>query len=227
MRDIGKNIKSLRTQKNMTQEELAARLFVTRQTVSNYETGKSRPDVDTLFRIAEVLGADIHDILYEPEDIKAQRKRIITVAVMAVIMAVLGILLQWFVEYARVWMGRNYHPGLSVLAILILRPIYFLLLGYLFMGSVRFLQKSKPLSPNLRKWIGRGVAAGLLLITLAILPYFVSPLLSLLNMDGISFPRFWLRCAVLFISKAGEVWIFLILGLTLGLLADWKCPAQT
>ena len=45
MRDIGKNIRQLRTAKNMTQDELAEKLFVTRQTVSNYEPGKSRPDV--------------------------------------------------------------------------------------------------------------------------------------------------------------------------------------
>jgi len=38
MRDIGKNIKLLREERNMTQDELAERLFVTRQTVSNYET---------------------------------------------------------------------------------------------------------------------------------------------------------------------------------------------
>ena len=37
MRDIGKNIRQLRTEKNMTQDELARKLFVTRQTVSNYE----------------------------------------------------------------------------------------------------------------------------------------------------------------------------------------------
>ena len=47
MRDIGKNIRDLRTRKDMTQDELAEKLFVTRQTVSNYETGKSRPDVDS------------------------------------------------------------------------------------------------------------------------------------------------------------------------------------
>ena len=45
MRDIGKNIRLLRQQKIMTQDELAEALFVTRQTVSNYETGRSRPDV--------------------------------------------------------------------------------------------------------------------------------------------------------------------------------------
>lgn len=41
MRDIGKNIRDLRKRQNMTQDELAARLFVTRQTVSNYENGVS------------------------------------------------------------------------------------------------------------------------------------------------------------------------------------------
>lgn len=35
MRDTGKNIRDLRESKGLTQEELAARLFVTRQTVSN------------------------------------------------------------------------------------------------------------------------------------------------------------------------------------------------
>ena len=42
MRDIGKNIRKLRTDIGMTQEELAEALFVTRQTVSNYETGISQ-----------------------------------------------------------------------------------------------------------------------------------------------------------------------------------------
>ena len=66
MRDIGKNIKLLRQQKNMTQDELAEALFVTRQTVSNYETGRSRPDVEMLLKIAEVLNADANTVLYGP-----------------------------------------------------------------------------------------------------------------------------------------------------------------
>lgn len=41
MRDIGKNIKALRERKCLTQDQLAEKLFVTRQTVSNYETGDS------------------------------------------------------------------------------------------------------------------------------------------------------------------------------------------
>lgn len=41
MANVGKNIRRLRTQKHMTQDELAEKLFVSRQTVSNYETGVS------------------------------------------------------------------------------------------------------------------------------------------------------------------------------------------
>ena len=67
MRDIGKNIKQLRLQQKMTQDELAERLFVTRQTVSNYETGKSRPDVDMLVKISEVFHTDLQQLIYGPE----------------------------------------------------------------------------------------------------------------------------------------------------------------
>ena len=42
MREIGKNIKDIRESKQMTQEDLAAKLFVSRQTISNYETGVSQ-----------------------------------------------------------------------------------------------------------------------------------------------------------------------------------------
>ena len=63
-RSIGSNIKKLRVKQGLTQDELAQALFVTRQTVSNYETGRSNPDVDMLQRISEVLHTDINYLLY-------------------------------------------------------------------------------------------------------------------------------------------------------------------
>ena len=64
MRDIGKNIKDLRIRAKLTQVELAEKLFVTRQTVSNYENGKSRPDVDMIVRIGEILNTDANTVIY-------------------------------------------------------------------------------------------------------------------------------------------------------------------
>lgn len=80
MRDIGKNIKSLREEKKLSQDQLAEKLFVTRQTVSNYETGRSRPDVEMLTRIADVLDVDANTVIYgvepSPEQ-RLERKKII------------------------------------------------------------------------------------------------------------------------------------------------------
>ena len=53
MRDIGKNIRSLRQKRNISQDQLAQTLHVTRQTTSNSESGRSRPDVEML---AEATG---------------------------------------------------------------------------------------------------------------------------------------------------------------------------
>nr|WP_326167700.1 helix-turn-helix transcriptional regulator [uncultured Lachnoclostridium sp.] len=41
MAKIGRNIREQRMKKGLSQEELAERLYVTRQTISNYETGGS------------------------------------------------------------------------------------------------------------------------------------------------------------------------------------------
>ena len=55
MRDIGANIRRARVRRHLTQDDLAQTVHTTRQTISNYETGRSRPDVETLQRLTELL----------------------------------------------------------------------------------------------------------------------------------------------------------------------------
>ena len=64
MSDIIKNIRRLRVEKGLSQEQLAAMLGVTRQTVSNWERGASLPDIDSIVRIAAALDTGIEDVLY-------------------------------------------------------------------------------------------------------------------------------------------------------------------
>ena len=52
---FSENLKTLRKQKGFTQEELAARLNIVRQTVSKWEKGLSVPDAELLIRLAEIL----------------------------------------------------------------------------------------------------------------------------------------------------------------------------
>ena len=58
MKQIGARIRVLREKQGLTQQELADRLQVTRQTVSNYEIGRSQPDLEMLKRLADVLNVD-------------------------------------------------------------------------------------------------------------------------------------------------------------------------
>ena len=60
---IGDNIKAARKNKCMTQEELAERLNVVRQTVSKWEKNLSVPDADLLEKLADILNVDVHIFL--------------------------------------------------------------------------------------------------------------------------------------------------------------------
>ena len=61
---VGKNIKRLREAKGMTQEQLAEKLNVTRQAVSNWENEKTQPDIDTLHKISQELDCSIEELIY-------------------------------------------------------------------------------------------------------------------------------------------------------------------
>jgi len=63
MTNIGKKISNLRKEKNLTQVELADRLGVTYQAVSNWERGDSMPDIAKLSDLAEVFEISIDELL--------------------------------------------------------------------------------------------------------------------------------------------------------------------
>lgn len=62
---LSDNIKSLRKEKGMSQEELAVKLNVVRQTVSKWEQNLSVPDSDMLVKLAEVFGVSVGTLLGE------------------------------------------------------------------------------------------------------------------------------------------------------------------
>ena len=62
---LNKNIKALRKAKGLSQEELAIKLNVVRQTVSKWEKGLSVPDAGMVIQIAEVLATTVNVLLGE------------------------------------------------------------------------------------------------------------------------------------------------------------------
>lgn len=60
---LNENLKQLRKNKGFTQEELADRLNVVRQTVSKWEKGYSVPDAEMLKKIADIFETDVSKLL--------------------------------------------------------------------------------------------------------------------------------------------------------------------
>ncbi len=63
MNKIGKKISSLRKQSGLTQMELADRLGISFQAVSNWERGNTMPDISKLPELAEIFGCSMEEIL--------------------------------------------------------------------------------------------------------------------------------------------------------------------
>lgn len=61
------DVKQLRMQANLTQEELANRLHVTRQTVSTWETGKNMPSLETLHTLSQLFDISLEKLLFNEE----------------------------------------------------------------------------------------------------------------------------------------------------------------
>ena len=66
MADFSTNLRNVRKKRAFSQDSLAEKLGVSRQTVSSWERGNSYPDLEMLVRISEVLHTDPNELLYPP-----------------------------------------------------------------------------------------------------------------------------------------------------------------
>lgn len=79
---LNENIKRLRKSRGLSQEELAIKMNVVRQTVSKWENGLSVPDAEMLIRLADELDTSVSGLLGEtvteqaPDDLKAVSEKL-------------------------------------------------------------------------------------------------------------------------------------------------------
>ena len=72
---LGDKIRNIRKSKNMTQEQLAEKIGVKRSVISKYENNSVNISVDTIEKIANALGVETSELLYEQSELIAQVKR--------------------------------------------------------------------------------------------------------------------------------------------------------
>ena len=76
---LGENLKRLRTEKGLSQEEVAGQLFLSRQTVSKWENNQAEPGVENLKALARLYGVSLDQLLLAestgaPEDTPRQEE---------------------------------------------------------------------------------------------------------------------------------------------------------
>ena len=171
MRDVGKNIRKLREAKGMTQEAMAEAIFVTRQTVSNYETGRSRPDVDMLVRIGEILGTDVNTLIYgppTPEKKKlAIRRLIVGITLLAVLVAVYILI----APYVRQSANFRYHYLPAYCRDLLLEPLLMFTFGWVLMQGAGILLNAEPLKKAWVKYAKLALIVVFVFLAVEIIPF--------------------------------------------------------
>lgn len=174
MREIGKNIRDLRQRCQLTQEELAQKLHVTRQTVSHYEMGKSRPDVEMICSLAEALGVDANAVLYGPPALENRQKAARRLAVGAAGLLLLALAAVWLHHWGRELMQQRLMltTPLALADWLLLPLVCFLLGGWLMAGVYLVLQPK----PFVRPWCSaarRGIVILVCVCFAILVPYLV------------------------------------------------------
>ena len=113
---IAQNIRKLRIDSGLSQQQMAEKLFVTRQTLSNWENGKSMPDVSKLMQICETAGINLNTLLYRENraDRKTKLSLILTVMLMIIAIAVsVTYELMWFfvadLMYRPSWISYSFN----------------------------------------------------------------------------------------------------------------------
>ncbi len=173
MSTVSKNIKRLRIQRKLTQEEIADKLYVTRQTVSNWETGKSQPDIDTLVKIAETLNTDTNVLIYGFPDASDRQKEKRRLIVSGVVLLALGLLLYFLYPLADRLKATYFLTGPIIILSLYVFPVFWLVLGWAAIQGLGVLEIIKPARPRSGRIIHITVLVIVLAYAVLMLPFLI------------------------------------------------------
>lgn len=71
---VGKNIRTYRLEKNMTQKDLSEELYVTAQAISRWENDEVEPGIEMIKKIAEILEVSVEDVILGRKDKEEERE---------------------------------------------------------------------------------------------------------------------------------------------------------
>ena len=69
---FGENLQYYRKQNNLTQEDLAEQMQVSRQSVSKWENGEAMPDLEKVIKLADILRVNLDDLCSRTIDVATE-----------------------------------------------------------------------------------------------------------------------------------------------------------
>ena len=123
-RVFGDNLAGVRKKAGLSQEELAEKMRITRQTISKWETGASVPDVEELQGLCEALSVGAEELIYGESGLKSKREHLDLFQCFFY-----GFLVVMFITGACVRMANQisietYHPSITTAArVMMLIPV--------------------------------------------------------------------------------------------------------
>ena len=92
--NIGNKISELRKKKNMTQEELAEKLNVARQTISKWECNETSPSLEDASKLAKILGVSLNELVGEENILEEKMSNVERLAgIIIKILKIIGVLI--------------------------------------------------------------------------------------------------------------------------------------
>lgn len=75
--DFGENIKSIRAGRELTQQQMADKLNISRQAISNWENNRNLPDIEMLIEIAHVFDLTLDELILGGKDMNNMTEKLI------------------------------------------------------------------------------------------------------------------------------------------------------
>ncbi|MBE6936484.1 MAG: helix-turn-helix transcriptional regulator [Ruminococcaceae bacterium] len=173
MANIARNLRKCREDAGLSQQALAERVIVTRQSISNWERGVSQPDLDMLASIASALQVDVTELLYgkrPPDEFLLSRPmRVRTALLLGIPGLILLLLAVFYVPWLREQVKITYRVDPYYLARGLIYPFLFGTLSAAFAAMLAIFSDFRIRSIRLRRWLlwcGGVLFAGMFFIAL-------------------------------------------------------------
>ncbi len=108
--DLGKRIKNEREKLNMSQDDLAQKMDISRQAISKWETGSSYPDIEKIIKLSEIFNLSLDQLVkvdksFQENLIKEGRRIMSGLTILGYVLIVLGVI-------TCIWGGGQYSVNL-------------------------------------------------------------------------------------------------------------------